>query len=145
MFETDVRNGYVEALLWADTYIYSAPSDDPDMEPELEPAGSAHLEYDFFDFSDEDKEAIESFVREFVQENREDHEAYLRLPTTSTHDEADTSELFGHDLLLTRNGHGAGFWDRGLGDLGDRLTTAARVYGSTSAEIIDGKPVLVES
>jgi len=35
----------------------------------------------------------------------------------------------GHDLWLTRNGHGAGFWDRGLGDLGDRLTDAAHVYG----------------
>lgn len=36
----------------------------------------------------------------------------------------------GHDFWLTRNGHGAGFWDRGLGELGDRLADAARVYGS---------------
>lgn len=27
-----------------------------------------------------------------------------------------------HDYWLTRNGHGAGFWDRGLGDAGQRLT-----------------------
>ena len=31
-------------------------------------------------------------------------------------------EQFGHDFWLTRNGHGAGIWDRGLGDLGDTLT-----------------------
>lgn len=35
----------------------------------------------------------------------------------------------GHDFWLTRNGHGAGFWDRGLGDLGERLSSDARVYG----------------
>lgn len=28
----------------------------------------------------------------------------------------------GHDLILTINGHGAGFWDRGLGELGNKLT-----------------------
>lgn len=35
----------------------------------------------------------------------------------------------GHDFWLTRNGHGAGFWDRGLGKLGDELSDAARSYG----------------
>lgn len=38
-------------------------------------------------------------------------------------------ERAGHDFWLTRNGHGAGFWDRGLGDLGGRLSAAAKVYG----------------
>lgn len=36
----------------------------------------------------------------------------------------------GHDFWLTRNGHGAGFWDRGYGVLGRKLSDAARVYGS---------------
>lgn len=35
----------------------------------------------------------------------------------------------GLDFWLTRNGHGAGFWDRGYGDVGERLTSAAHVYG----------------
>jgi hypothetical protein len=35
----------------------------------------------------------------------------------------------GHDFWLTRNHHGAGFWDRGLGKLGDRLTSASHPYG----------------
>lgn len=34
----------------------------------------------------------------------------------------------GHDFWLTRNGHGAGFWDRGLGELGDRLTELAHAH-----------------
>ena len=32
-----------------------------------------------------------------------------------------TDEQIGHDLWLTRGGHGAGFWDRGLPN-GDRIT-----------------------
>jgi hypothetical protein len=36
----------------------------------------------------------------------------------------------GHDFWLTRNRHGAGFWDRGYGNVGKRLTDAAHVYGS---------------
>jgi len=34
----------------------------------------------------------------------------------------------GHDFWLTRNGHGAGFWDRGYGTKGALLTKAAKVY-----------------
>lgn len=39
----------------------------------------------------------------------------------------------GHDFALTRNGHGTGFWDRGLGDLGQSLTTACEPYGTSGA------------
>ncbi len=40
-----------------------------------------------------------------------------------------TPEQFAHDFWLTRNYHGAGFWDRGLGKLGLRLTELAQAYG----------------
>jgi hypothetical protein len=35
-------------------------------------------------------------------------------------------ESAGRDYWYTRNGHGTGFWDRGLGDVGDALAAAAR-------------------
>lgn len=35
----------------------------------------------------------------------------------------------GSDFHLTRNRHGSGFWDRGLGALGDELTALARPFG----------------
>jgi hypothetical protein len=38
----------------------------------------------------------------------------------------------GHDFWLTRNGHGAGFWDRGLGELGDKLTAISKDFGELS-------------
>lgn len=38
----------------------------------------------------------------------------------------------GHDFWLTRNDHGAGFWDRGLGTIGDKLTEAAHGFGEVN-------------
>ena len=35
----------------------------------------------------------------------------------------------GVDFWLTSNGHGAGFWDRDYGDLGDKLTAFAEKFG----------------
>lgn len=43
-----------------------------------------------------------------------------------------TPDMLGHDYCLTRNRHGAGFWDRGLGELGDYLSTTARDDGESS-------------
>lgn len=37
-------------------------------------------------------------------------------------------EQIGHDFWLTRNHHGAGFFDRGLGEVGDKLTTIAQTF-----------------
>jgi hypothetical protein len=39
-------------------------------------------------------------------------------------------ERAGHDFFLTRNRHGAGFWDEGLGKIGQQLTDIAHPYGS---------------
>ncbi len=35
----------------------------------------------------------------------------------------------GHDFWLTRNRHGAGFWDRGIGKVGELLTEASYKAG----------------
>jgi len=42
-------------------------------------------------------------------------------------------ERVGHDLWLTRNGHGAGFWDRGWREFGNTLSEIARGMGSVDA------------
>ena len=54
-----------------------------------------------------------------------------------------TFDLAGHDFLLTRNGHGAGFWDRGLGDIGDKLTDMAHNYGTVGLYLGDDGQVYV--
>lgn len=43
----------------------------------------------------------------------------------------------GHDFYLSRNGHGAGFFDRGYGKIGDELTEQAHVYGSADLYVGD--------
>jgi len=57
-----------------------------------------------------------------------------------------SDERFGHDFWLTRNGHGAGFWDRkelepvpdgSLYSLGDNLTEMAKRMGSCDLYVGD--------
>ena len=50
-------------------------------------------------------------------------------------------DKIGHDLWLTRNWHGAGFWDRGLGDAGETLTQAAHVMGEFGLYVGDDNRV----
>lgn len=50
-----------------------------------------------------------------------------------------TFEHCGHDLYLTSHHHGAGFWDRGLGDLGDELTKYAERVSEVHVFYQDGK------
>ena len=39
------------------------------------------------------------------------------------------SEKAGRDFWYTRNGHGVGYWDRDLNEVGDKLTDAAHAFG----------------
>lgn len=48
-----------------------------------------------------------------------------------------TEEQNGHDFWLTRNGHGAGFWDRGYGEIGDKLSKACEAFGDCNVLIGD--------
>jgi len=45
-------------------------------------------------------------------------ESYFAHPDCGGHVEA----AIGHDLYFTSAGHGVGFWDRDLGELGDKLS-----------------------
>src|SRR6185369_6492098 len=44
----------------------------------------------------------------------------------------------GHDFYLSRNGHGAGFFDRGHEAVFRRLQAAAKVYGETYHDLSRG-------
>lgn len=52
-------------------------------------------------------------------------------------------EQVAHDFWLTRNRHGVGFWDRGLGERGERLTAACRPYGAVDLYLGDDGLVYV--
>lgn len=109
----DFTRGYIECMLWAETHHYEEDQND---DRSFQDHGYAET-----DLAPESLAKIIEDCADFQHDNREDLEAYtLSLPLDHA----------GHDFWLTRNGHGAGFWDRGLGRLGERLTRAAKVYGS---------------
>ena len=47
----------------------------------------------------------------------------------------------GHDFWLTRNRHGAGFWDRGHSENGEALTRAAHAAGERDLYVGDDRQV----
>lgn len=113
--------GYIECALWADCM---PPENDPDGEM----GGREGLEARE---GAEDRMGRESMMLDFIDECEDDLQTYVAiLVNDRSLDRAEAWEYAGHDFWLTRNGHGAGFWDRGMGALGDRLTAACKPYGS---------------
>lgn len=55
-----------------------------------------------------------------------------------------TLDQFGHDMTLTRNRHGAGYWDRGLGELGEVLSDWARCLGSLNSWVTKSGVLMAE-
>jgi len=76
-------------------------------------------------FDEESRARIRAELGDFISANNEDLEGL------------DYSQI-GHDFILTRNHHGAGFWDRGLGERGERLTESAHDFGGITAFVLDG-------
>lgn len=53
-------------------------------------------------------------------------------------------EQIGHDITLTRNGEGAGFWSRGHGSMGDRLSKLAEdLLPASVEELEDGSGLCI--
>lgn len=91
------------------------------------------------------------FATDFTPESqtgaREDCIEFMRQCTEAEIDLSLTkmeSSSIGHDLWLTRNGHGAGFWDRGLGSAGERLTEIAKAMGSRDVVETEGDQLVIE-
>jgi hypothetical protein len=52
-----------------------------------------------------------------------------------------TDEQAGHDFWLTRNGHGAGFWDGDWPESGDKLTEACKAWPEVSLYVGDDRRI----
>ncbi len=124
----DVRamiGAYVECALWAGLDWSDETADNP-----------CPLD-DNYGPDDVSAEALREIRRECVDFLRDAGERDGRYRSILA-DVADLDpEQVGHDFYLTRNRHGAGFWDRGLGDVGDRLTQACRAYGTSELYVGD--------
>lgn len=73
---------------------------------------------------------------QFLEENHDDIQALI------SEVEGYTFATAGHDLVLSRNGHGAGFFDMGL-DVADRLQAAADKMSQVDAYLGDDGMVYV--
>lgn len=76
-------------------------------------------DYEAADFGIGTREKMEEDCRKFFEDNYDILKS-LYGTRLSSH---------GYDFWLTRNGHGAGFWDRGYGEAGDKLSKAADAFG----------------
>ena len=108
---------FIEAMLWA--------SQDSDGEGEY-----LDENYSINDVDTESKMFIKKHIEAFIQEN---HEIIKELEISE--------EMIGHDLFLDTQGHGVGFWDRGYGSLGNKLSKNASKHFNDSmyAFAQDGK------
>jgi hypothetical protein len=99
---------YMETALWAETDDTGRPLDD---------------QFSIDDFSDMTVARMVADCRSFQKSN-------FKLISR------DLSRA-GHDFWLTRNGHGAGFWDGDWGKVGDKLTKAAKKFGEFNLYVGD--------
>lgn len=91
---------------------------------------------------------VDDIAPEALKAMREDVADFIHHADTRALDcwEAELGEgQLGHDFWLTRNGHGAGFWDRFMAEpeasYGRHLTDKAKPYGESSlwVDSDDGK------
>lgn len=113
----EVLAHYIIAALWSST----DNTDDSGGEP-------LDRNYDRTDIDSLAEAEMRAQVDSFLRTNLE---LIKQLP------EEFGPEQIGHDFWLTRNGHGVGFWDRDLGELGDQLTEACDLAGEQDIYVGD--------
>jgi len=113
MNKTRILDAYIECALWSSTDENDEPLDSKYYPSDLAPECLSQMRSD---------------VHDFIASNESDLEGL-------------TDDQIGHDFWLTRNGHGAGFWDRGLGDQGDILTKACSQYGEVFLYVGDDEMI----
>lgn len=121
--------GYCTAALWSSTDSVVVEQHDQRVDVNLD-------DYEWADGEVEKRRAeCEAFIdyvgAEYIHEYRE------RLGPVAQRGEGTAYDWAGHDFWLTRNGHGAGFWDRGIGPLGTRLTDASKTFGGVDLYLGD--------
>lgn len=121
-------SAYVECALWLGS----------DYRPDMEGANDYSIDlrgdYDVWDLSADTLQTIVDDCMGFAE--------YVFAALTADEQEIfdEQPEQAGHDFYLTRNRHGAGFWDRPdywPGRLAQELTDIARTFGDFSLCLYD--------
>lgn len=117
-------DGYIEAMLFAETATNSYGEDIDNLSE--------------YDLSFTAKEEVHKTCELFLGLNSE--KVSLAIASSDNYDYT----MAGRDFWLTRQGHGAGFWDRDLGLIGDDLSDAARSFGECHVFIDEKDEIGVE-
>lgn len=114
-----IVDAYLEAGLWS-TSICGGENDMQVMD-------------EFYDLDDcANREEVEREIADFIISCFSDIAWLIRYDAERKFALDYTLAQIGHDFLLTRDRHGAGFWDRGYPEpLGRNLTEAAHPYGES--------------
>jgi hypothetical protein len=128
----DFTTGYVQALFFTDNAVncdtgrdFEAMVSSDDDEPEGSFPNSAGPD----DLAPDTLECIKADCAAFQTEA-------AHLLAQAYDRDGYTAARAGHDFWLTRNGHGAGFWDRSeleAGKLGDALSEVAKRYSQADS------------
>jgi hypothetical protein len=118
----EFTNGYLGCALWSSTDDNDTPLDSGHTVDDLAPDAIAKAVEDCERFQRENASLLETAYGEYAHYGNHHGTAESRA---------------GHDFWLTRNGHGAGFWDGDLPKSGDSLTAAAKQYGESSPYVGD--------
>jgi len=114
----DILSGYIDAALWSEVDESDEPLDS---------------NYGPSDVSVESVRKMRADILKFVRVNRKACAAYVAHRVHGRSD-GNAYHHLGHDLWLTRNGQGTGFWDRdygGEGWIGEALTRGAEKLGES--------------
>lgn len=123
----DFTQGYIEALFFCNSA--SGVSSDEWWERENQEALTAGTNDgclpDDVGFDDLSKDALNRIVRDICNFSNQAHDLIAKACTGVGYD----LRQAGRDFFYTRCGHGVGFWDRNLGEVGDQLSKLASGFG----------------
>lgn len=111
--------GYIESMLW---------TEEENLNEEF-----GHTDWGQDKLAKETMKEVLGVCKNFQHDNAQLLEEAYQRPGYN-------AERAGHDFWLTRNGHGAGYWDRTEleeGGLGDKLSEAAKQYGGCDLYVGD--------
>lgn len=115
--------GYIDCALWSSTDEEGKPLDKNFDISDLAPECLTRMIDDCAKFQEQNGELLTSEHYNFAVKY-------------------DISEYAGHDFWLTRNRHGAGFWDGDwVSPAGDRLTVAAHNFGECDLYVGDDRKI----
>jgi hypothetical protein len=130
----DILRGYIEAALWSST-DESTPSGGDPLDKHYGPG----------DIAASSRKSMRRDIVKFVRANKGAVAEYGEHREYNP-EHGSVWEHLGHDLWLTRNGHGAGFWDCDYGgrdEIGEKLTEGAEKLGSSDMFVGDDGQIYV--